>query len=133
MQNKPEEMGRESQNTQGLTDFVEKFVFILRAIGSQCLFKQERGEGMIKKVSPLHIKIIWGQGVDVVSQISTLFQTFTFNKCNYDGSKTGKKVKGFKCFEEVNFILVVYGRRGEIIGWHLVSILHKWIVSCFTH
>lgn len=41
MQNKPEEMAWESQNTQGLADFVEKFVFILRAIGSQRLSKRE--------------------------------------------------------------------------------------------
>lgn len=42
MQNKPEEMAWESQNTQGLADFVEKFVFILRAIGSQQLSKREK-------------------------------------------------------------------------------------------
>lgn len=42
MQNKPEEMAWESQNTQGLADFVEKFVFILRAIGSQRLSKREK-------------------------------------------------------------------------------------------
>lgn len=52
----------------------------------------------------------------VTSAPYTVFQTFISKKCNYDGSKTGKKVKGFKCFKKVNFILVVYEGRGEILG-----------------